>query len=165
MWPSLAQLHCCTTRATKSHQPLEKHNHPASNFLKNVPTMEKCSKVGLAEQVIKRLHPNCQVSYNTHTASSVSQQPRKHADVWAEQPSWAGSHGRAPRETAQEIEEVTATKGGTWKHCPLCLRNGRAQMQFRLEMNGKKQKNSIKGNKKMLYCCPSSTRLEVGQEI
>lgn len=53
---------------------------------------------------------------------------------------------------AQKIEEVTATKGGIWKHCPLCLRNGRAQMQFRLEKNGKKQKNNIKGNKKMSYC-------------
>lgn len=34
------------------------------------------------------------------------------------------------------------------------VRNGRAQAQFRLEKNEKKQKN-IKGNKKMFYCCPS----------
>lgn len=34
------------------------------------------------------------------------------------------------------------------------LRNGRAQMQFRLEKNGKKQKD-IKRYKKMFYCSPS----------
>lgn len=76
-----------------------------------------------------------------------------------------GARGRAPRETAQEMEEVTATKGGIRKHCPLCLRNGRAQLQFRLEKNAKKQNSNIKGNKKMFYCCPSSTRLEVWEQI
>lgn len=100
MWASLAQLHCRTARATQSHQPEEKHNHPASNFLKSVMTMEKCSKVGLAEQMIKRLYPNSRASHSTHPASSVSYQAGKHADVWAEQPGWAGSHGSTPRETA-----------------------------------------------------------------
>lgn len=69
------------------------------------------------------------------------------------------------KQRAQEMEEVTATKGGIRKHCPLCLRNGRAQLQFRLEKNAKKQNSNIKGNKKIFYCCPSSTRLEVWEQI
>lgn len=162
MWASLAVTLLYNQGSTI---PLA-HNHPASNFPTRAMTGERCSKAGLAEQVTRRLHPHAE-RVPAHIQHPLFPNSQENTQMWeqsslAEQGAMAELQGK---QRAQEIEGVTATTGGIWKHCPLCLRNGRAQIQFRLKRKGKKQKNNIKGNKKIFYCCPSSTRLEIRQQI
>lgn len=80
--------------------------------------MLKCSKVGVAEQVIKRLYSNPLQRVNTmHTASFVSKHPNSQENKqMCQQSSLAkqGTHGRAPVQTGSilEMEEATAYKRG-----------------------------------------------------
>lgn len=127
---------------------------------------QKCSKVGLAEQVIKPttptprdkstlctqhlLFPNILTARKT--SRCVSRAAWLSRGLLAELQCKQAAHRRR--------KKPQPTKGGIQKHCPLSLREVRAQLQLRLERNANKQTNNTKGNKNSSYCCPSSTRLK-----